>query len=77
MEQPLNENVEQVLILGRKELRHNLSQDPGNLSQDSGNLSQDAGDLSQEEDDMDTMMASLADPDNEKCYTIYLYLYNI
>ena len=42
-----------------------------------GNLSQDAGDLSQEEDDMYTMMASLADPANEKYYTIYLHLYNI
>ena len=41
------------------------------------NLSQDAGDLSQDADDMDTVMASLADPDSEKYYTIYLYLYNI
>ena len=55
----------------------NLSQVPGNLSQDPGNLSQDAGDLPQEEDDMDTMMASLADPDSEKYYTIYIHLYNI
>ena len=40
-------------------------------------LIQDAGYLSQDADDMNTMMASLADPDSEKYYTIYLHLYNI
>ena len=83
----LNENVEQVLILWRKKLRHNSGQLYHRIRATYHRFQatyhriratyhrKDAGDLSQEEDDMDTMMASLADPENEKYYTIYTYIY--